>query len=264
MNRLLLVVVLLLTLLLLIQRLVLPYDGSNPPEGAISTDLGRYEFQVQRGHKHLLLLRIDTMTGAMWKRGIEADGPWARLNENVIFAGQPIPETPGKRKRRMSPEATKELVAALAELRGVEVPTRPEDLSLLTDMVRKANPESLRPWAIGQIAGYPPKDAVPAFVGLLDLTNRALLLQVIEALKEGKDPIAIKPLRRLARANPSSRVSAAAAVAIASLEAEAARKEDEQPVESSEPGHSQLWLPLHHHSADHQADCIFEERFEAA
>lgn len=229
MNRGLLGLVLLLTLLLLIQRLVVPFHGTNPSGSNLASEQGRYEFRILGTNQGRLLLKIETTSGVIWKRGLDVEGPWYRLNDEVIVAERSSADAPTQRKRgarrprRMDRGALKNLVAEIGRLQGIDVANLPEDLSLLTQIVRTGNPPELRGWAINQIAFYPPEDAVPAFVGLLDHTDSALLIRVVGALKKENDPVAIEPLRRLLESNPKPKISRAATAAIASLEAEAAK-----------------------------------------
>jgi hypothetical protein len=231
MKRGLLSLVLLLTVLLLIQRLVFPFDGSNRHTTELDAEQGRYEFQFLGTNHGPLLLKVETTTGAVWKRDLEKEGPWTRLNDEVVLADDPAAESPRKRKRRkrrprMDPKAVTELVAEIGRVRGIDVANLPEDLSLLIQIVRTGQPEELRGWAIGQIAGYPAKDAVPAFVELLDHSDRSVLIRVVEGLEKENDRAAIEPLRRLLESDPEPSVENAASRAIAALEAEASKPVD--------------------------------------
>ena len=172
------------------------------------------------------MLRSDTTSGAVWKCELEADGPWDRLNDDVVAAGSAA--DPDKRKRRvrrgrMSRATRKGMLVEMAKIQGIDLADRPEDLSLLIDLVRNGTPVSLQGWGLTQIAGYPAKDAVPALVRLLDHTDTLTLVQIVNALKSHSDPFAIKPLRRLLESHRNPRVKKAAAAAIESLEAEAAK-----------------------------------------
>lgn len=230
MDRLLLGLVLLLTLLLLIQRLVFPFEGLNRRGSEMTAELGRFDFRILTDIREPLLLKVDSSSGAIWKRGLEADGPWVRLNDEVIFAKDSGAARSRKRgygrRPKIDPEALKELVAEIARLQGIDVASLPEDLSVLTRIVRKGNPPELRGWAIQQIASFPAKDAVPAFVGLLNHTDTVLLIKIVRALASEEDPVAIEPLRRLLDSNPPPRVLQAVTDAIAVLEAEAAKPAD--------------------------------------
>ena len=228
MNRGLLGLVLLLTLMLLIQRLVVPFDGLNRSRSEMASERPRYDFRIQPMSSATLLLRFDTASGAVWKREIEADGPWDRLNDDVVAGDSGAPSRAkrkrlARQRRKERTEAIDGLLAALARTQGIDYEGRPEDLGALTKLVRNGNPAGLRSWAVSAIAGYPPKDAVPAFVGLLDHTDTAMLVRVVRALKSESDPVAIEPLRRLLASHPNPRVKKAAAAAIESLEAEAAK-----------------------------------------
>jgi hypothetical protein len=241
MNRALLGLVLSLTLLLLVQRLVLPVEGSTGPPTQTNAGQGAYDFQVFVTERGTALLRIETATGATWKRGVGADATWHRLNEEVILASASDDDwmtdsgrtakvgrgrKRGLRPGRIGGENLQGLVKAIGTRQGIDVENLPEDLSVLTDLVRTGEPKDLRGWALKQISSYPPKDAVPALVGLLDHDEAKVLVNVIAALRIEEDPAGIEPLRRLVASNPTPKVAQAATDAIASLEAEAAKPSD--------------------------------------
>jgi len=203
-NRGLLGLLLLLTLMLLIQRWVLPFDSGS----RIAVQSGRYEFRHTRGIHAPILYRFDTTNGAVWTREIDADGPWDRITDEAVSEGtlEPSPlelERKERRARRraarraMKPEAANALRQELAELQGIELEEKPQDLSALTTLVSSSGSQPLRGWALSQIAKFPPKDAVPALIPLLGHRDNSVVIAVVRALQAQQDPVAIEPLRKL-------------------------------------------------------------------
>ena len=208
-TRMLLTGILLCLGLLVVRGTVAATSGAAP---------GRYRVLSMRSGMKSILVRMDTVTGNLWRADDVLD-PGAHW----FVYPDPLAEAEVEEAVSEEPAPTE---GSGARVEGVPGPDSaaskgPAELSFFTEALSPSSPPEMRIWAAEQLGGSPVDSAgaVPLLIGLLPQADPKLLVTALGALGRRADASAMPAVRKFLD-HPDSQVRSAAAAAVSQIAGE--------------------------------------------